>query len=342
MSADPRKLPSRHPQASSCRHQAGWVLAATLVMSSLAIAVTVTYARHAILAKKSLEFGKGASEVEEASRSEMERVRDRMLDGDPPGTIEEGTHDESVTPTGEAVTGEREKKPDQKREVRVRATSGPEETGEEFRTKVRGRVEPSSGSTLDQTSLDCAVGEPLLAGNLMVISGPTQFTGVELSGLMLLEEASELTLSDCILRGTILTRHGACSSNPKLEGANRPVVNVFGGLRLLAGTEMPDTAMCAPDALINFDALSRVETRGFTNADEIKVDGRATMRGMLVSGASEDLGAKVKRPGHGRGCEDYPVDVVPGAEKFVRVAFPNDPVTDATLDLMATNPALGD
>ena len=320
------------------RHQAGWVLAATLVMSSLAIAVTVTYARHAILAKKSLEFGKGASEVEEASRSEMERVRDLMLNGNSPGTIDEGTHDQAVTPTGEKTTGEREELPGQRREVRVRAHSGPDDTGEEFRTKVRGRVEPSSGDSLDRTTLECANGQTLLAGNLMIISGPTEFVGVELAGLMLLEEGAELTLTDCVLRGTILTRHGACKDHPKAEGASRPHVQVFGGLRLLAGTELPDTAMCAPDAIFEADDASRVELRGFAVADEVKVKGRGAVRGMVVSGEYEEYSPKVRRPGHGRGVEEYPDWVDCGAEKFVRVAFPNDPVPEATLDLMASAP----
>ncbi len=318
------------------RAEAGWVLAASLVLSSLVIAVTVTYARHAILAKKSLEFGKGASEVEEASRSEMEKVRERMRDGDPPGTVDEGTHDESVTPTGEVVEGEREVLVDQRREVRVRARSGPVDDGEEFRTKARGRVEPGSGDTQQRTTVECADGQTLLAGNLMVISGPTEFQGVELAGLMLLEDGAELTLQDVVLRGTILTRHGACKDHPKAEGANRPRVRVFGGLRLLAGTELPETAMCAPDAIFETDAASRVEIRGFAVADEVKVNGRGCVRGMLVSGVDQDISTQVRRPGAGRGQESYPDHVRPGAEEFVRVAFPNDPVSDATLDLMAS------
>lgn len=326
--------PLKHTLAR--RAESGWVLAATLVLSSLAIAVTVTYARHAVLAKKSLEYGKGASEVEEASRSGMERVRERMRDGDPPGTIDEGTHDQAVTPTGEVVEGERQVLPEQRREVRVRARSGPVDDGDEYRTRARGRVEPGSGDTQSRTTIECDDGQTLLAGNLMVISGPTQFQGVELAGLMLLEDGAELTLTDCVLRGTILTRHGACRNHPKAEGANRPRVNVYGGLRLLAGTELPETAMCAPDAVFECDDASRVEMRGFACADEVRVRGRGTLRGMVVSGVDEELSSDVRRPGAGRGCEEYPDYVECGAEEFVRVAFPNDPVPEATLDLMAT------
>lgn len=326
--------PLKHTPAR--RAESGWVLAATLVLSSLAIAVTVTYARHAVLAKKSLEYGKGASEVEEASRSGMERVRERMRDGDPPGTIDEGTHDQAVTPTGEVVEGERQCLPDQRREVRVRARSGPVDDGDEYRTRARGRVEPGCGDTQRRTTIECDDGQTLLAGNLMIISGPTQFQGVELAGLMLLEDGAELTLTDCVLRGTILTRHGVCRDHPKAEGANRPRINVYGGLRLLAGTELPETAMCAPDAVFECDDASRVEMRGFSCADEVRVRGRGTVRGMVVSGVDEDLSDDVRRPGSGRGCEDYPDYIDCGAEEFVRVAFPNDPVPEATLDLMAS------
>jgi len=324
------------------RSEAGWVLAAALVLSALTIAVTVTYARHAVLAKKSLEFGSGASEVEEASRSGMERVHERMRDGNPPGTLAEGTHDQATTPGGQHVTGEREVIPNQMREIRVRATGASgTQSNDEFRTKARASVAPGSGNSQKKTTIDCPDGQQLIAGNLLIISGPTSFVGVELAGLMLLEDGAELTLQDCVLRGTILTRHGVCKDHPAASGANRPTVSVFGGLRLLAGTELPDTAMCAPDAIFETDDASRVEIRGFAVADEIKVKGRGSVRGMVVSGADEEFGADIRRPGHGRGAESYPTCIEPGSEIITRAVFPNDPVPESTLDVMA-NCAIGE
>ncbi len=126
--------------AAARRNESGWVLAASLILSTLAIAVTVTYARHAVLAKKSLEFAQGASPVEEATRSGMERVRERMLDGNPPGTVEEGTQDHAVTAGGEDVTGERQVLAAQMREIRVRATSTvTAQASDEFNTRPAPR-----------------------------------------------------------------------------------------------------------------------------------------------------------------------------------------------------------
>jgi hypothetical protein len=314
------------------------VLAASLVLSTLAVAVTVTYARHAVLAKKSLEFAQGASAVEEASRSGMERVRERMRDGDCPGTIAEGTQDHSTTPGGQDVTGERTVLTPKQREIRVRAT-GPSATNssDEFRTKARTNVQPSSkskGKVQSTTTLSCPDGSTILAGNVTIISGPVQYVGVELAGLFLLEDDAELTLQDVVLRGTILTNHGVCKDHPQATQAHRPTINVYGGLRLLAGTELPDTAMCAPDAILNCDESSRVEVRGFACADEVKVKGRGCVKGMIVSNTDEDISSSVRRPGHGRGCEGYPDVIDCGAEDMTNVVFPNTPIPDSTLDAM--------
>jgi len=313
------------------------VLVASLVLSSLAVAVTVTYARHAILAKKTLELAKGASQVEEASRSGMDRMRERMRAGDLPGTVADGTHDFAVTPTGEEVEGEREHQGGKRREVRVRATGqGANGDSEQVRVKARMDVTPGNGATGDRTGLECDEGSSLLlAGNLVVVSGNQSYVGTELSGLILLEEGSELTLEDVVLRGTIITRHGACKSNPRATGANRPRVNVYGGLRLLAGTEMPDVAMSTPDAVFVADESSRVEMRGFVSADELLVRGKARVEGVCVSGEAHEFSPKTRRPGHGRGAQDYPEAVRPGAEEITRVEFPNDLPPYETLDLMA-------
>jgi hypothetical protein len=325
----------RQATPSSRRPEAGWVLAATLIMSSIAIAVTVTYARHAILAKRSLEFAKGASPVEEASRSEMDRVRELMRRGDPPGTIEDGEHDEIVTPTGEVATGEREVVPDQKREIKVHAKGVNPNSEDEYHAEARAKVEPANGPTKDRTTVECETGEGLLAGTVMIISGATAFTGVELAGLMLLEQGATLTLTDVVLRGTILTRHGACKDSPKLTGLNRPKVQVVGGLRLLAGTELPGTAMAAPDAIFECDNAARVELKGFACADEVKVKGKGSVKGMVVSGAVQQIDSKYSRPGFGRGSQDYPGHIVPGGEEIKRVCFPNAKVPPSTLDTMA-------
>ncbi|HTE06228.1 MAG TPA: hypothetical protein VK824_08530 [Planctomycetota bacterium] len=324
-----RRLPAR-------RAEGGWVLAATLVLSTLAVAVTVTYARHAVLAKKSLEFAKGASEVEEATRSGLQRVRERMRRGDSPGTLAEGTADQVVTSTGQTVVGEREEITHNTREVRVRAESTESGEDEEAHIRARAEVAPGSGETQKPTQLRCEDGQALLlAGNLTIIDGHESFSDIELAGLFLLEEGATLDLHNVILRGTIITRAGICASNPKLVGSGRPSVNVTGGLRLLAGTELPDTAMVAPDLRFLADETSAVEVRGFAVADEVEVSGRGCMRGMIVSGASEVIGTDVRRPGHGRLPEDFPTNVECGGEVITRMGFPTDVIPDVVLDTMA-------
>jgi hypothetical protein len=222
-----------------------------------------------------------------------------------------------------------------RRELRVRAWTNENGSDDEAHILARASVVPGSGVTDEPTRLQCEDGEQLLlAGNLTIIDGTTGFADMELAGLFLLEEGATLDLHNVILRGTIITRSGLCSSNPKLAGGSRPRVNISGGLRLLAGTELPDVAMCAPDLRFTADAGSSIEIRGFAVADEIEVSGRGCVRGMVVSGESESIDEEVSRPGHGREPQAFPSCVDLGGERVTRISFPIDPVPEAVLDCM--------
>ncbi len=323
-----RRGPSR-------RAEAGWVLAATLILSTLAVAVTVTYARHAVLAKKSLEFAKGASETEEASRSGLQRVRERMRNGDSLGTVANGTSDTSVTTSGELVVGERQPVGHDRRELRVRASGSNSSQDDEASIRARAQVTPASGQTSSRTRLVCDTGEQiLLAGLVQIISTDVQFSDTELAGLFLIEEGATLDLHNVILRGTIITRAGLCGGNTPITGPSRPRVTVSGGLRLLAGTELPDVAMAAPDLRFEADGTSSVEIRGMSVADEIELGGRGAVRGTVVSCSKEQISSAVRRPGHGREPESFPETIECGGEQVTRLSFPCDQITEETLDLM--------
>lgn len=314
--------------------EAGWVLAAALILATMATAVTVTYARHALLAKHSLQFGKGASEVDEAGLSELDRVRELMRIGDKPGTLATGTHDAAVTPTGESVVGEREVVSHGKRELRVQAQGNTTNSTEEAKLNASSSVVPGNQPEVDRTTLECPTGDVVLAGSVTIISGSQSYVGTELAGFFLLEDGAELTLQDVIVRGTILTRNGVCADNLPATGSNRPKLNVYGGLKLLAGTELPDVAVVAPDLVINADPNSRVDVQGFVSADEIHVNGRGSVHGMVVHNESEEFGSKMRRPGHGRGPQPWPDVISAGAEEIASLSFPSATVPDSTIVAM--------
>jgi hypothetical protein len=326
----------RRPARAGRPAEAGWVLAASLILATMATAVTITYARHALLAKHTLQFGKGASEVDEASRSELERVRELMRIGDKPGTLSTGTHDSAVTPTGEAVVGEREVTSHGKRELRVQAQGNSTNSTEEARLTASSTVVPGNKPEVDRTTLECPTGDVVLSGMVTIISGPQSYVGTELAGFFLLEDGAELTLQDVILRGTILTRNGACPDHLPATGSNRPQLNVYGGLKLLAGTELPDVAIVAPDLVIDADATSRVDVQGFVSADEVHVNGRGSVHGMVVHNTDEQFGSKMRRPGHGRGPQAWPDVISAGAEEVSSLSFPVDMVPEETIVAMET------
>ena len=328
----PRSSARRAPR----RGEAGWVLAASLILATMATAVTITYARHALLAKHTLQFGKGASEVDEASRSELERVRELMRIGDKPGTIATGDHDSAVTPTGEQVQGERQVTSHSTRELRVQAQGNSTNSTEEAKLKAQSTVVPGNKPEVDATTIECPTGNIILAGSVTIISGAQSYTGVEMAGIFLLEDGAELTLQDVVLHGSILTRHGACREHPAATAENRPHTRVYGGLKLVAGAELPDVAIVAPDMILEADPTSRVEIQGFVSADEVIADGRGSVHGMVVHNVSEQFSSKMRRPGYGRGPQPWPATISPGSEEVASLSFPVSTVPESMVVAMET------
>ena len=328
----PRRFVRRAPR----RGEAGWVLAASLILATMATAVTITYARHALLAKHTLQFGKGASEVDEASRSELERVRELMRIGDKPGTIATGDHDSAITPTGESVQGERQVTSHSTRELRVQAQGNSTNSDEEAKLKAQATVVPGNQPEVDVTTLECPTGSILLAGTVTIVDGAVSYANTELAGFFVLENGSELTLQDVILKGTILTRHGACRDHPAATGTDRPRVRVYGGLKLVSGTELPDVAIVAPDGILEADATSRLEIQGFVSTDEVTATGRGSVHGMVVHNVSEQFGSKMRRPGYGRGPQPWPATISPGSEEVASLSFPVSTVPESVIVAMET------
>lgn len=323
---------SRPVRSVPRRGEQGWVLLATIVLSAIAASISVAWARHAVLAKGSLEMSHGASETEEAARSGLQRARQQMRAG-----ATKTAQEVVQTVDGDMVTVNRTEYGNEQRELRFQAARPGGDISEQAALRAHVSVIPTSGSGDEVTQLECETGDAVLAaGSLTVINSSVTYQDVELAGLFLLDAGADLTLDNVILRGTILTRAGLCDTNSPITGPARPQVNVYGTLRLLAGTELPDTAFMGPDAVVTVDAAARVDIQGMVVVDEIDLPARGVLNGLLVSKSSENVGASIRRPGHGRGAQSFPSFVVPGAERVTKMAFPTDDYTTAELDLMET------
>lgn len=328
----------RTTHVSRAQGEQGWVLIATLIISSIAAGLTMTWARHAVLSKGTLEMAHGASETEEHVYSGIHRTREKMRQGKGPGTAEDGEDDLVVMESGDQVRHERAVESHDKREIRTRAYRPTGDWSQEAATRASAQVVPHGSRNQNgrRTRLDPDSGDAvMLAGNLTIISGSTSYTGTTLAGLYLLEEGAELTLEDVVLRGTILTRHGAAQTSAPLEGSSRPSVNVYGGLRLLAGTELPEVSMSAPDLVFNAAPDASIDIEGMSVVDEFEAPCRGTIRSMLVCESAEaNIGADVRRPGYGRGAQSWPDCMEAGAERVTSMSFPVDPYTEELLDQM--------
>jgi len=325
------------------RGEQGWVVLASLILAGVAASVTVTWARHAVLAKGVLEMAHGASSSEEAARSGLNHCREQMRQGHPPGCTCDGTEDVVVTDDGNVVTIEREVESHDRRRIITHAEKVGGGFEEQAKIKGRAKVEPASNGSGDPTRLDCDEGEAvLMAGNLTIINGNTTYQNQEMAGLFLLETGATLTLEDIVLRGTIITRAGLCESNFPLTGGSRPSLVIEGGLRLLSGTVLPDVAVVGPDLVVDAAVDSRVEVRGQIIADEMRLNGRGSVSGMVTTESEEQISAKIRRPGHGRGAQPWSNKLVAGAEEITALSFPAEEYTEAEMDLMENSNVFND
>lgn len=316
--------------------QRGWVLIASLILSAVAASITVTWARHAVLAKSQLEMETGASEVEEEARSGLERTRERMRRGDPPGPT--GDEDVVTAPNGDTISCSRDTEGHDRRRLKTHAKRHQGGDEEQASVRARAKIQPGclgAGENPNgkRTRLtEEAGGQVFMAGNLTILNSDTTYVDQELAGLFLLEDGVDLTLQNVVLRGTIVTRPAAAPDHPLSSGANRPTVNLEGNVRLIAGTELPGVAIAAPDAVVRTASGSRSEIEGFVVADELDAtNGTTTLQEMVVCETSESFGPKCRRPGQGREPRHWPDSIEAGAEEVTSLSFPATEFTEAEL-----------
>jgi hypothetical protein len=314
----------------------GWVLVASFILAGLAASVSVTWARHAVLAKSSLEMAHGASESEEAAQSGLNHAREQMRQGHPPGNCGDGTEQVVLTEDGHVVTIEREVSSHKRRRLRTYATKMNGQFTEEAAVRARARVVPESNSEGEPTRLNCDSGavSTMMAGLVTVLSGSNTYSDVDMAGLFILEPGADLTLENVVLRGAVITRAGRCADEPMQTGSNRPTINMVGDIRLIAGTVLPDVAMVAPDCVVTADADARVEIQGQVVANELDLPCRGSLRGMVVTEKRGNIGGGCKRPGYGRGPQSWSNELVAGAERVTLISFPSESYTESEMDAM--------
>lgn len=335
---DPRRTRPRAP----ARGEQGWVLLATVILSAVAASLTVTWARHAVLQKSQLEMSSGASEAEEATRSGLERTREKMRRGNPPGSEADGEEDIVTSEGGDVIICEREVEDNCKRRVRARSHKPGKDFEKDFNESAsargRCRVQPGSGgggSGGNYTRLDCVTGASVIAAaDLIVISGNVTYSHTTVKGVFLLEAGAELTLDKVVLQGGIVTRAGLCEDTARQTGSSRPRVYLERGTHINPGYTLKDIAIMAPDAIVEADSNARINLHGFMAADVFDLDCRGSLHGMIVAESSMNINSKIVRTQEGRGPQDFPSSVLPGAEVMTSISFPEGEPTEAQLDLM--------
>ncbi len=312
----------------------GWVLISALLLSSLLAALTVTWARHAVQAKATLDIAAGASQAEESTKSGFARTRTMMRNSEVPGGCSTGNEDIVTTPVGGIVISEIHAISHGLREVWVVAKED-ENSATEAMLHAFAEIIPGNGSMGDvRTRLQSSTCQQLFdAGDVTTVSSDTTLSGTA-SGIYMVQDSVTLTLDDCVFTGVIASTFGLASSSTPATVGDRPRLIIAGDSRLESNVDVPGVSVVMPDGIVTSDSSSRFDIDGFVVGEELLLEGRGTARGMLVAGGVESIGADILRPGHGRGVQSWPTDVIPGAERIMTIVFPRDEVTDEELDTM--------
>ena len=80
--------------------------------------------------------------------------------------------------------------------------------------------------------------------------------------------------------------------------------------------------------------FARLGIEGQVIADEMDLPCRGTVVGMVTTETDSSISPAVKRPGFGRGPQDWSTQLEAGAERVTKISFPAEAYTEAEMDAM--------
>lgn len=293
------------------RQDAGYVLLAALLLTTLIASLVMTYSRHALLSIDSSSVNIASQLAQDAADSGFAWAK-QSLRADAGSTTRLDLGDgRSVAVSVGSGAGSL-------REIDVDATS--EGTSQSLQATFE--VYSVTGDRLPELT-SAAKTAVNAATPMIVLSGSSSYTSTEITGMVLLRTGTTLTLQDVILDGSIV-------SEAALTGGTGGVtINLRGGVQIRPGAALPGCAIVAPDATISGDGSERVEMHGAIVAGSLALPGSGALHGEVACAAAPVLGADIDEPGAGRAPRAWPSSLSTGASGVGRLSFTGVDVRDA-------------
>lgn len=293
------------------RHEAGYVLLAALLLTTLVASLVMTYSRHALLSIDSSSVNIASQLAQDAADTGFAWAK-QSLKADAAATTRLDLGDgRSVAVNVGSAAGSL-------RSIDVDATT--EGTSQSLQATFE--VYSITGDRLPE--LTAAAKTAVNAATpMIVISGSGSYSSTELTGMIVLRAGATLTLTDVILDGSIVSQAALTG------GAGGVTINLRGGVQIQPGAALPGCAIVAPDATISGDGSERVEIHGAIVASSLALPGTGALHGEVACATAPALGAGIDQPGAGRAPRAWPSSLATGSSDVGRLSFRGVDVRDA-------------
>ena len=293
------------------RRQAGYVLLAVLLLTTLIASLVMTYSRHALLAVDSSSANLEAQRAQAAADAGFAWAKQSLAADAGSATRLDLGDGRSISVSVGSPSGSL-------RSIDVAATT--EGTSQSMRATFE--VYSKAGDRLP--ALTSAAKSAVNGSSPTILSGSSNsYTSTELTGVIVLRTGARITLRDVILDGCIV-------SEAALTGASGGVdIELRGGVLIQPGATLPGCAIVAPDADVEGDGSELVQIQGVIVAERLRLRGGGALHGLIACEDDPELAAGIDFPGSGRAPRGWPSVLETYSAGVGRLSFRGVDVRDA-------------
>ncbi len=289
------------------RRQSGNVMLGTLLLAVLMTSVVLGYARHTLVAAGNAEASVATQRAESAADSGIAWARQTLLaDGGRSTTL--------------AIAGDAQVTVDVAATGTGLHTLTIESSASGVSQAMQGTVETYAtvGGSLPQ--LTAAARTAVLGhGSLIDVSGNQTYTSQTLTGVLYLRNGARLTLTNCIVAGSIVSEPAV---NGTWAAGDRTSISLTDTVVIESDPALAGCSIIAPDAAVTGAGTEAVQVRGVIVCDSLSLAGWGALHRQVATAQPPSLAAGIAMPGSGREPRAWPAALETGAEGISRMSFP--------------------
>ncbi|HEX5010504.1 MAG TPA: hypothetical protein VFY71_08880 [Planctomycetota bacterium] len=294
--------------------ESGQVLLGVLLLAVLVSTVCLGYARHVVIAASNAEAAVAVQQAEGAADSGLVWAKQSLLAaGDRTVRLNVGSNAQvavNVVDNGSTL-----------RTLTIQSSASG------VTQAMEGSLETYATVADELPQLTSSARNAIVTHPAVVdVVGSQSFSATTLTGIIYLHNGAHLTLTDCIVAGTIV-------SQPALAGRWSPAdcttISLGGSIVIESDPALAGCSIVAPDAAVIGDGSEALQIRGCIVCDSLSLTGWGALHGQIASTSVPTLNRSIDLPGSGREPRAWPAALATGSERIGRVSFPRPVATPA-------------